>query len=503
LSIQELGRLKRQAVIGLLWSLGQSWGVRIITLLHYVVIARFLEPADLGIVTFAITIVACLGSLTDLGMTTWIESTSARDASTLNSAWWSTVFAALLVSGTLIVSASLLADWTARPNLGPVLKALSLTVIFSGVSAIQFSLLKTHFMHRSIAIASLVACSAGSLTGIACVLSGWSYWALVVKALLEGALMAMMLIWFSPWRPSWHFEFRSWTQAVRQSTPILGMRGLEIANQRLDSLLIGTHLGPNALGFYATGQRLYQIAMEGLFSAVNQVSLPLFSRFRSEPHRAADVLLRLVACTSLLSFPIFALMSVTAPDLITVVFGPKWRPAGSVLAVFCLGGVLSSVSYFNAPLLLASGRAKLVFWLSLMNALLNTVGFLLAVPFGVTAVAAAFVLRGFLVYPINLWLVHDACGLSISRYARTLWPATAASALTSLVVWGWLSSTTTTHWITTARLLTSWVTGALLYSLIIFTIFRKEAASAIAELQSMARSTQTAIPTLGLGASDS
>ena len=109
MSIQELGRLKRQAVIGLLWSLGQSWGVRIITLLHYVVIARFLEPADLGIVTFAITIVACLGSLTDLGMTTWIESTSARDASTLNSAWWSTVFAALLVSGTLIVSASLLA----------------------------------------------------------------------------------------------------------------------------------------------------------------------------------------------------------------------------------------------------------------------------------------------------------------------------------------------------------------------------------------------------------
>ncbi|NBS98622.1 MAG: hypothetical protein EBT08_21130, partial [Betaproteobacteria bacterium] len=269
--------------------------MRIITLLHYIVIARFLEPADLGIVTFAITIVACLGTLADLGMTTWIESNSARDTSTLDSAWWSTVFAALLVSGALIVTAPLLADWTARPNLGPVLKALSLTVIFTGVSAIQFSLLKTHFMHRSIAIASLVACSAGSLTGIAGVLSGWSYWALVVKALLEGALMAMMLIGFSPWRPSWHFEFRSWTQAVRQCIPILGMRGLEIANQRLDSLLIGTHLGPNALGFYATGQRLYQIAMEGLFSAVNQVSLPLFSRFRSEPHRAADVLLRLVA----------------------------------------------------------------------------------------------------------------------------------------------------------------------------------------------------------------
>jgi len=349
-------------------------------------------------------------------------------------------------------------------------------------------------MHRVIAIASLFACTIGSLTAIVCVVAGLSYWSLVAKVVLEAALVSAVLAWCSPWRPSWHFDRRAWIEAVRHSLPILGARVLEIANQRLDSLVIGSQLGTNALGFYATGQRLYQIAMEGLFSAVNQVSLPLFARFASEPARAATVLLRLIACTSLLSFPIFALMATTAPDLITVFFGHKWQPAAPVLTVFCLGGVLSSVSYFNAPLLLASGHARFVFGLSLLNAILNTAGFLWAVRFGITAVASAFVIRGFLVYPINLILVRMVCGLSIRRYFQSLLPASMAGALASLAVWFWLDSNTTDLWAPSLRLFTGWALGIGVYLATIFLVFRAQAKTVLTEIEAMVRSTQGTSP---------
>jgi PST family polysaccharide transporter len=494
LQTQDFGGLKRQTIIGLFWSLGQAWGVRLITLLHYLVIARFLEPSDLGLVAFAITIVACLSSLADFGITTWIESTPPQGADTLDSAWWSTVIVATLMAGALVASAPALANWSEKPQLTLVLRALALTPIFSAASAIQCSLLKTHFMHRIIAIGSLLACTVGSVTAIVCVVAGLSYWSLVAKVVLEAALMSAVLAWCSPWRPSWHFDRRAWIEAVLHSLPILGARGLEIANQRLDSLVIGSQLGTTALGFYATGQRLYQVAMEGLFSAVNQVSLPLFARFATEPERAAAVLLRLIACTSLLSFPTFALMAATAPDLITVFFGQKWHQAAPVLAVFCLGGILSSVSYFNAPLLLASGHARLVFGLSLLNAILNTAGFLLTVRFGVTAMASAFVIRGLIVYPINLILVRQVCGLSIRRYARNLLPASTASAVASLGVWYWLNSNTTDLWAPSLRLFTGWALGVGLYTATIFLVFRGQAKSVLTEIQAMVRSTQGASP---------
>lgn len=468
--------------------------MRLITLLHYLVIARYLEPSDLGLVALAITTVACLGSLADFGMTTWIESSSPQEAGTLDSAWWSTVIVSALVAGTLVASASALANWAERPQLIPVLKVLSLTLILSAASAIQCSLLKSQFMHRVIAIASLLACAVGSITAIVCVIAGFSYWSLVAKVVLEALLTTAVLAWCAPWRPSWHFDRRAWFKAVRQSLPILGARGLEIANQRLDSLLIGSQLGTHSLGFYATGQRLYQIAMEGLFSSVNQVSLPLFARFSAEPARAADVLLRLAACTSVLSFPTFALMATTAPDLVTVFFGPKWQQAAPVLAVFCLGGVLSSVSYFNAPLLLASGQARIVFGLSFLNAILNTLGFLLAVPFGITAVASAFVIRGFLVYPINLILVREVCGLSLRRYAQALLPASMASAMASLAVWCWLHSGTTDPWAPGLRLFTGWALGIGLYLITLLLVFTRQANAVLTEIQAMVRSTQGTSP---------
>jgi PST family polysaccharide transporter len=490
LPTQDIGGLKRQTAIGLFWSLIQAWGIRLITLLHYLVVARFLEPSDLGLVAFAITIVACLGSLADFGITTWIESTSPQGADTLDSAWWSTVVVAALMAGVLVASAPPLANWAGKPQLIPVIRTLSLTLIFSAASAIQCSLLKIHFMHRVIAIASLLACSVGSLTAIGCVMAGFSYWSLVAKSLLETLLFSLFLTLHSPWRPAWHFNRQAWIEAVLQSLPILGARGLEIANQRLDSILIGSQLGTPALGFYATGQRLYQIAMEGLFSAVNQVSLPLFGRFAAQPERAAAILLRLTSCTSMLSFPTFALMATTAPDLVTVFFGPKWQPAAPVLTVFCLGGVLSSVSYFNAPLLLASGHARSVFGLSLVNAILNTAGFLLAVRFSVTAVASAFVIRGLLVYPLNLMLVREVCGLSIQRYAQNLFPASFSSAVASLAVWCWLYSDTTSLWAPSLRLFTGWALGTGLYLFTIFLVFGRQANIVITELQTLFRSTK-------------
>ena len=91
--------------------------MRLITLLHYLVIARFLEPSDLGLVAFAITIVACLGSLADLGITTWIESTPPQGADTLDSAWWSTVIVSALMAGALVAVAPALANWSEKPQL--------------------------------------------------------------------------------------------------------------------------------------------------------------------------------------------------------------------------------------------------------------------------------------------------------------------------------------------------------------------------------------------------
>jgi PST family polysaccharide transporter len=185
---------------------------------------------------------------------------------------------------------------------------------------------------------------------------------------------------------------------------------------------------------------------------------------------------------------------------VAIVFGEKWRAAGPVLSVFACGGVLFSVSYFNAPLMLASGLANRVFGLIVLNAMCNLTGFLLAVPFGATAVAAAFVLRGYLVYPVNLWLLRNTCGLSVRQYARALWPAAVASTLAALAAYlctslagphGLATQGLATDWLPIQRLGIAWVLGGSIYALTIAGLFRDEAQAALNEVRAMVQATRS------------
>ena len=477
------GGLKGAAFIGVLWSLAQAWGVRLITLIHFVVIARLLEPSDLGIIAFAATLVACLSTLVDQGASTIIESTAEHDELMLDSAWWSTMAASVVASLTLIVATPWIVTSTGKPYLQSLLPALSLTIVLAALSTIQLALLRSRFLHRFIALATLAATVVGAATGIGCALAGLAYWALVIKALVESALLSALLIWFSPWKPARRFSLSHWLALLKAGAPVLGMRTLDIANQRLDSLLIGARLGPVALGFYSTGQRIYMIAMDAMFSAVNQVSLPIFSRASKEPGRAAEILLRVIACVSLVTFPAFGLMAATGPDLIAVVFGEKWRAAGPVLSAFSFGGILFSISYFNAPLMVASGHAKRVFWLALLNAIGNAIGLFLAVPFGAAAVAGAYVIRGVLLYPVNMILLRRTSGLSISAYSRALRPSSVATLCAMLAAW--FITMATPEWSPLLRLAAAVGAGGAFYIAIILVVFRRAAAAAVNEIRSM------------------
>jgi O-antigen/teichoic acid export membrane protein len=473
--------LRRAAFLGAAWSLAGAWGVRLITLGHFVVIARLLEPVDLGIIAFATALVASLAGLVDQGFSTLLESRPDADEPTLDTAWWATSLVATVMTVMLALGAPWVAGWTGKAYLEDLLPWMALTIVLGAVSTIPLAVLRARFQHRGVATAQLIGTLAGAFIGIGCALAGWAYWSLVAKALVEVSLVSVVLMHLCPWRPAMRFDMRAWRRLLHEGAPILGMRLLDIVNQRLDALLIGARLGAVPLGFYTTGQRMYQIAMEAIFSAVNQVSLPLFGRVAGQPARTADVLLRLLRCISLLSFPAFALLAATGPDLVSLVFGERWRAAGPVLSALACGGLLFSVSYFNAPLMIANGRSRAVFGLTLVNALTNGLAFLAAVPYGIVAVAAAYAARGWLVYPLNLWLLRTTCGISLAAYGRALVPAAAGSAAAAAAAWA-VSQALAGHTLL-PRLGAAWAAGAVAHLLVLGTLFRRPVLAAISELR--------------------
>ena len=53
-----------------------------------------------------------------------------------------------------------------------------------------------------------------------------------------------------------------------------------------------------------------------------------------------------------------------------------------------------------------------------LNAVTNLIAFTIAVRWGIVAVAAAYVIRGYLLSPLEVWMVRSLAGVELGKYFR-------------------------------------------------------------------------------------
>jgi O-antigen/teichoic acid export membrane protein len=233
------------------------------------------------------------------------------------------------------------------------------------------------------------------------------------------------------YRPGRQFSWSRWRELFSSGKHLLGSRMIDIVTQRYDSLVIGARLGPAALGLYSASFRLYSALMDVLFASVNRVTLPAFARIIKDSERVQRALLRLIRFTSFFTFPTFAAIAVVSEPLIITLLGSAWRDSAPILSALCIGGLLSSVSHFSAPLLNAKGRTDLLLRQMIVNAILVIVAVSVGSLWGAFGVAAGVVLRGYALLPVSLAFLQRATGLRPAKWLLNVAPPLFATCVSS------------------------------------------------------------------------
>jgi PST family polysaccharide transporter len=172
-----------------------------------------------------------------------------------------------------------------------------------------------------------------------------------------------------------------------------------------------------------------------LTSVTNNVAFSVFSRLQREPERLRRAFYQITQYTSLISFPAFLGVLVLAPELIPAFFGPKWAPSVPVMQILALIGILHSVLNFNGSVIVAAGKPSWRLGVMLLTAVCSVIGFLVAVRWGIVAVAVAFVVSGYLVSPVSLVVVRRVIEINFRTYFRQfVVPLTASLAMVAAVL---------------------------------------------------------------------
>lgn len=399
----EAGRIARGAA----WATLEVWGVELLQLLFFTLLARLLGPGPYGLVALAMAFVMVPQNLIVHGG--WTEAVVQRPVLTrehVDASIVALVLAGLVSALVLLATAPLAVRILDLPPLGPVLATLSICPLLTSLMVVPAGLLQRELRLAPLTLRSLVGVSLGGTLALGMAMAGMEHWALVANEIVWPLVGAVFLGIAAGHRPRLACSRRHLAEMARFAAPITGEQAIVLGESFLPRLLLGLSAGPVAVGVWALARKLLDLSSELVARPAMRVALPVLAARADDSAQLARGLGLALQISTLFAVPGYAAAFAFGPELVGLVFGRSWTPAGEALAVLALAGPALAASMLLGTAFRAVGRPGLVARVALLGVVLLIPLLFVSLPFGVNGVATAFACREWLLLAVRLGLVR-------------------------------------------------------------------------------------------------
>jgi PST family polysaccharide transporter len=428
--------LKQEAIKGVAWSAVQKWGVRVISFIVMLVLARLVVPEAFGLISYATVFTAFVQIFVDQGFSDAIVQFPKLEREHLDTAFWISVLTGVIFTAASIAASGTISNIFHEPKLVPVIRWLSLMFTISGLSSVQQAILRRNLAFKSLSTRSLISTFTSGIVAVVMAFMGFGVWSLVAKLLTDGVVTVIALWQVSDWRPHFHVSVKHFKDLFSFGINIVGGDFVDYLSVHSDDFLIGYFLGSTILGYYTLAYNLLIVMTDLLVSVPNAVIFPLFSRIQNEPARLKSVFYEVTQLQSIVAFPIFLGVLAVAPETVRFLYGDRWLASIPVVQLLMLVGLIRSASYIYSSIFRSGGKPSWRLGLWSLTAVLNVVGFLVVVRLGIVAVAASYVFVSYFLMPLYILMVRKLINVSLLTLLAQYGPAVISSLAMIAVVFG-------------------------------------------------------------------
>lgn len=392
-------------------------------------LARFLTPADYGIVGMVLVFTNILTTVQNLGVGSAVIYFN-DDESKLPTYYTATAATGAAMMLALFASAPGIAYFYSNDQIIPIVRALSFTLLLSGLRSVSQARITRSFRFRRLAVIDGV-CGIGSAV-VALILAwrGFGAWSLVTNLLLASTLQTIVILYIVPPRFTLRIDRPVLKKVLAYGLPQTGSNLLWKFYDNADYLVIGKLLGSGPLGTYTLAFRLATLVNEKVSAIISRVSFTTFAALKDNREEGIAHWLSLTQKVATVNFALLALLAVLGEDFVIVLLGAKWLSAILPMRILCVVGALKTLSSITSNMMAANGRPDVAFRINIANSILLPLAFLTGCYYGgVIGVAIAWlaVLPVTLVYMI--YKTTQIVGLPFRKYLAILkLPVTVASA---------------------------------------------------------------------------
>jgi len=367
-----------------------------------VYVARYLGPANYGLLSYAGSFVALFSAIATLGLDNIVVRDLVKDERERDRLL-GTTFALKFIGSILLLAILAIA---VRFTNNDRFTNLLIFIIAIGTIFQSFNVIDFYFRAK---VLSKYAVYARTISGISAAIikllliyfgAGLIYFALVM--LIENVILAIGLVTAYIKQKlsifNWKIKFDLAKRLLRDSWPLI-LSGVAISiYMRIDQVMIKNMLDAKAVGNYAVAVRLSEVWYFIPMAITSSVFPAIINAKKVNEKLYYSRLQKLYDLMTWLAISIALPITLLANDIIRILFGTQYQAAAGALRINVWAGIFVFLGVASSQYLIAENYTKISFYRTFIGAVVNVILNIILIPkYGINGAAVATVVSQFTV----------------------------------------------------------------------------------------------------------
>lgn len=431
-----MNSLKKNTLIGFLYKFAERGASQLVSFLVQIILARILMPEEFGTIALLTVFITILDVFVTYGFGNSLIVNKDSDDVDFSTCFYFGLFLSLVLYVLVFLFSSHVSQFFYGTNeLSILVNVMALRMPIAAVNTVQHAYIAKAMRFKLFFYATFIGTVLSGVLGIAMAYAGLGVWALVAQYLSNSLFNTIALFVFDSWKPKWVFSFYRLKAIYDYGWKILVVGLSDTIFSQLRSLVIAKQYSRSDLAHYNRGISFPYFGIKLLEPTISGVLFPSLSNCNDDQEMMKSITRRTIKISTYLTCAImFFLMAVSKP-LVIVVLTEKWLPCVQFIQIGCLAYMLRPVQVINTCVIRASGKSGLLLKLDIFKKVIGIILLLLAIPFGVVAIAFSYVAFNVVSTIINIYPNKSILGYGYFEQMKDLIGNLLVGASMGILVW--------------------------------------------------------------------
>lgn len=420
---------------GIIWSAIDRITVVGIQLIFEIIIARFLLPADYGIIGMVAVFMSIAQAFIDGGFMNALIQKQDRTEIDFSTIFYSCLILSLILYFVLFLTAPLIASFYQVPELTKIIKILGLNIVFNSIALVYRAKLSISMDFKIQAKLSVLSVFISGIVSLYLALNNFGVWALVMQSICLYGLNTIFIIFNLRWKPLLKFSYSSFKNLFGFGSKILIAGIIQAIYSNLYSLIIGKVFKSKELGLYSKSSQFTLYPSSMITNMLQRVLFPYLSQYQNDDKQLYDLNKQYYTIIAMIFFPIFVGLSILAKPFVLLLLSNSWIEAVPLIRVLSIAFLFYPFINVNMYIFQIKGMSTRFLLIEILTKITGIIILMITLKYGVFIMCIGLLFQHLIQLLITSYFSDLAMNSKKFSQIKVLSPLVIFSVLISIFVY--------------------------------------------------------------------